>query len=309
MDDMKFYKDIEKVIEYIENHIMDVDMDEIGHLVGMPIGLFQRIFTYICGLSITEYIKKRKISLAAEDLMAGRSKIIELAMTYGYESHSAFSRAFKDQMGLSPSECRKKGREVNLYPKFSFQVTNDTYYVVKGRRIMADLIRMEYEFQDAKKLIGYQERTDFKHAGGMWQTYFEEGHAQKINSIEPSPCNLGMDYISLGYMRDFDEAGMAFEYTIGKYFPPGTESPAGFVGIEIPSGMVAHGKIQGTLNDVLNDAYFLLTEAIQKNGYRIDYDNFYWSDVYTLEGYCKPMEMGDEIIVLDYYLPVIKANS
>lgn len=303
---MKFYEDIERVIEYIENNIMDVNLDEIARIVGIPIGLYQRIFSYICGVSITEYIKKRRLSLATKELIKGEKKVIDIAIAYGYQTHASFSRAFKEQMGISPSSVRKSTCEFKNYPRFSFQDNSDTYYVVKGRRVMAELTRIEYEFQEEKKIIGYQKRTDFQHAGQMWQEYFNNGFSDKIKEIEHYDSDMGVDYISLGYMRDFDDAGMSFEYTIGKYFPQDTKEPDELKSVTIPSGLVAHGKIKGKLNDILVDAYFLLTEAIQKNGYKVDYDNFYWCDVYTFDGYCTPIEQGEEVVVLDYYMPCIK---
>ena len=303
---MKFYEDIESVIEYIENNIMDVNLDEIPRIVGMPIGLYQRIFSYICGVSITEYIKKRRISLATQELIKGEKKVIDIAIAYGYQTHASFSRAFKEQMCMPPSFVRKSTCELKEYPRFSFQDNSDTYYVVKGRRIMAELTCIEYEIQEDKKVIGYQKRTDFPHAGQMWQEYFNNGFSDKIKEIERYDSDMGMGYISLGYMRDFDDSGTAFEYTIGKYFPQDTIEPEGLKSITIPSGLIAHGQIKGKLNDILEDAYFLLTEAIQKNGYKVDYDNFYWCDVYTFDGYCRPVEQGEEVVVLDYYMPCIK---
>jgi len=179
-------------------------------------------------------------------------------------------------MNISPSLVRKNTCELKEYPRFSFQDNDDTYYVVKGRRVMAELIKIEYEFQEQKKIIGYQKQTDFQHAGQMWQEYFSNGFSEKVKEIENYNIDVGIEYISLGYMRNFDDTGQAFEYTIGKYFEKDTIVPKG------------------------------LTEAIEKNGYKIDYDNFYWCDVYTYDGYCSPIEKGEEIIVLDYYMPCIK---
>lgn len=304
---MKFYEDIDKIIEYIENNIMDVNLEEISRLVGVPIGLYQRIFSYICGVSISEYVKKRRLSLATQALLKGEMKVIEIAIAYGYQTHASFSRAYKEQMKVSPSSVTKGTCEPEAYPRFSFQEDSDTYYVVKGRRVMAELVRIEYEFQEEKKMIGLQKRTDFEHAGQMWQEYFSSGYSDKIQSKECEACDLGLEYISLGYMRDFDDSGSSFEYTIGKYFPLDTFVEEGFHAINIPAGMVAHGKIKGKLNDILMDAYFLLTQAIQKNGYKVDYDNFYWCDVYTIDGYGTPLEKGEEIVILDYYMPCIKA--
>lgn len=303
---MRFYEDIAKVVNHIEDNIVDIQVDDISTIVGVPIGLYQRIFSYICGISIAEYIKKRRISLAAYDLLDREKNVIDIAMKYGYQSHASFSRAFKELMGASPSQITEEIIKLHEYPRFSFLDNDNTYQVVKGRRIMAELIRIEYELHEDRKIIGYQERTDFQHAGHMWHKFFSEGMSEKLNDIKSFETPMGIEYISLGFMRDFDDTGNEFEYTIGKYYSIDSKIPKDFNAIDIPAGIVAHARIKGKLNDILTDSYFLITDGLQKNGYRVDYENFYWCDVYTYEGYCTPIELGEEVVVLDYYMPCIK---
>lgn len=306
---MTCFEEIEVVIDYIEKNIKDVKLDEISKIVGIPIGLYQRIFSYVCGISIAEYIKLRRLTLAALDLKRGENKIIDIALEYGYNSHSSFTRAFKEHLGIQPSLAADENSNLNLYPRFSFGDNNETYYVVKGKRIMAELIKIEYEHKERVKLIGISKRTDFYNAGGFWREYFESGAFEKIGAIDNKACEYNDDYISLGCMRNFDDAGVAFDYTIGKYFEADTSVPEGLSAVDIPEGTIARAKIKGELNEILNNAYFLITEAIKKNGYVVDYDNFYWCDVYTYDGYCKPADNGEKIVVLDYFMPCKKENK
>lgn len=303
---MNCFDETEAVIDYIESNILIVTYDEISKFVGIPIGLYQRIFSYVCNISIAEYIKKRRLTLAANELMLTNQKVIDIGLKYGYDSHASFSRAFKEQIGISPSLVKDNQNNLKLYAKFSFQNNDETYYVVKGKRIMAALERIEYEYYGERKLIGLQRRTDFSKAGLLWKEYFEIGISDSIKEYEAYECKDLDDYIGLGHMCNFDEAGTIFDYTIGKYVMIDTPNIKGMSEVNIPSGIIAKARIKGKFHDIINNAYFLITEAIRKNGYMIDYDNFYWCDVYTFERYCEPADRGEEILILDYFMPCKK---
>jgi AraC family transcriptional regulator len=75
----------------------------------------------------------------------------------------------------------------------------------------------------------------------------------------------------------------------------------------IPESTIVKAQIRGkTLDDIINHSYVLINDMVQKNGYRIDYQNFYWSEIYTSERYCKPFEDGKDELILDWYMPCIK---
>jgi AraC family transcriptional regulator len=116
------------------------------------------------------------------------------------------------------------------------------------------------------------------------------------------------DYIGLGYASDFkDDVSLGDEYIIGRYFKPGTPVPDKMISKVIPKCMIAKAQIKGkNLDDIIYNAYILIREMAQKNGYRIDSDHFYWSEIYTWERYCSPFEKGSEELILDWYMPCIK---
>lgn len=301
---MNCFDETELVINYIENNILEVNYSEISRLVGIPTGLYQRIFSYVCGISIADYIKRRRLTLAAFELQQGQEKVIDIAIKYGYDSHASFTRAFKEQTGILPSHVKDKGDTPKLYPRFSFQNNDETYYMVKGKRIMADLVRIEYGKQSARKLVGVRRRVSFSEAGAFWKDYFTSGTSEKIDSLNENVCTDIDDYVALGYMYNFDETGNIFDYIIGKYVSLDTPVPESLISMEIPEGMISKSRIQGEFNDILNNAYFLITEGIKKNGYAVDYSNFYWCDVYTYERYCEPINRGEKVLILDYFMPV-----
>ncbi|MBE3554733.1 MAG: GyrI-like domain-containing protein, partial [Thermicanus sp.] len=127
----------------------------------------------------------------------------------------------------------------------------------------------------------------------------------KIAELEQWICKDIDDYVGLGHMSKFVDHDH-FQYIIGKFVEPEAPVPEKMYAENIPAGTVAKVWIEGdNLNDIIDCAYFICAEAIEKTGYKIDRENFYWCDVYTYDRYCTPLEKGQKII-LDYLLPVIK---
>lgn len=97
-------------INYIEEHILEeIDYGKLGRLAGCSSSHFQRIFTYLGGVTLKEYIKRRRMSLAATELADSTVKVIDVALKYGYSSPTAFTRAFADIHGVTPSEGKGCG--------------------------------------------------------------------------------------------------------------------------------------------------------------------------------------------------------
>lgn len=98
---MEWISGMNAAVNYMEEHILeDPNMDMLGKLAGCFSHHFQRIFTYIAGVTLSEYIRRRRMSLAAVDLKEGGYKVIDVAMKYGYDSLTAFNRAFQAVHGI-----------------------------------------------------------------------------------------------------------------------------------------------------------------------------------------------------------------
>lgn len=306
---MNCLKETELVIDYIENNINNVDIAYIAKLTGIPSGLYQRIFSYICGVSISEYVRKRRLTEAADKILLNRGSVIDIAMEYGYESHSAFTRALKEQFGTPPTSITSDIFNEKAFRRFSFQEDNDTYYVKKGRRIMAELVKIEYVDMDERLLIGISKSDTGVGGHELWGVYFERGYSVKLGEMEDYQCDdMTEDYIGLGYACDFkDEHSLGNEYIVGRYFKLGTPVPENMISRIIQKGMIVKAQVRGkNLDDIINNSYILISDMVQKNGYKIDYNNFYWSEIYTYERYCNPAENGRNALILDWYMPCLK---
>ena len=105
---MNIYAELNKVIEYIENNLEEkIEYKELAKMIGVNEYTFQRIFSLISNVSISEYIRNRRLSNAGQELYLKGEKVIDIAIKYQYGNSTAFSRAFEKFHGIKPSEVRK----------------------------------------------------------------------------------------------------------------------------------------------------------------------------------------------------------
>lgn len=105
---MSYIESMEKALVYIESHLQDdIDLSSIAKEAGYSLYHFHRIFKGVVGDSIKDYIRKRRITEAAKELVGTNRSIVEIGISYGYESREAFSRAFEKVYGRNPSEVRR----------------------------------------------------------------------------------------------------------------------------------------------------------------------------------------------------------
>jgi len=110
-----------QIIDYLESHLCEnIDLEKVARHAGYSLWEFQRLFSFLTNTTVGAYIRNRKLSLAANDIKSGDEKIIDIALKYGYESPTAFSRAFSQLFGISPSSARDERVTLELYPKLSF---------------------------------------------------------------------------------------------------------------------------------------------------------------------------------------------
>ncbi len=175
-------KDLNKVIDYIEDHLTDdLSLEIISIYAGVSDYHFRKIFFYLSEMTLSEYIKNRKLSEASMNLLHGE-KVTDVALKYGYQSIDGFTRAFKKWCGFLPSEVMKNGIS-KTFPKLSFIIT------VKGG------INMEFRIEDkpAFNLVGVSKRIPMQFEGvnneivKLAQSITEEQRKEmhSLQNIEP----------------------------------------------------------------------------------------------------------------------------
>jgi len=105
------------VVDYVEKHITEpLDLNQLAGIAYYSLHDFQRMFTFIAEMSITEYIRKRRLTLAGLDLQNNNAKVIDAALKYGYESPVSFARAFQAFHGVKPREAKKPAVSLRIFP-------------------------------------------------------------------------------------------------------------------------------------------------------------------------------------------------
>lgn len=128
---MSQLEDLNRAMAYIEEHLDGtVDMDVLARIAVCSKYQLQRMFPYLTGVTLPEYIRRRAMTRAAQDLRATDAKVVDVALRYGYDSPTAFARAFRRVHGASPNDARRPQTKLTLYPRFVFTLS------VKGEEPM-----------------------------------------------------------------------------------------------------------------------------------------------------------------------------
>ncbi len=147
-------QEFNQLMDYIEENLTEqISGKEISKIVGMSDYHFKRMFSYMAGMSLNEYIKNRRLSVANVELING-ARVTDVAFKYGYQSIEGFSRAFREWCGFLPSEVTKNKIQKS-FPKFSFFID------IRGG------ISMEFKIERKKKfnLVGVAKRVPIQFEG------------------------------------------------------------------------------------------------------------------------------------------------
>ncbi|MCI8452029.1 MAG: AraC family transcriptional regulator [Eggerthellaceae bacterium] len=121
---MNLLENLNAAIAYLEEHLGDpLDWEALARKAGCSSFQLQRMFPYLTGMTLPEYVRRRRMTRAAVDLLAGDARVAEVALRYGYESPTAFNRAFKAVHGVAPSAARHGGAQLATYPRLTFTLS------------------------------------------------------------------------------------------------------------------------------------------------------------------------------------------
>ena len=153
---MDTLENMKLAIDYIESNLDgEIEYARIAQIAFCSQYHFQRMFGFLTGVPLSEYIRRRRLTLAAFDLQNGAEKIIDIALKYGYNSPDSFSRAFVAMHGIIPSKAREKGISLKAYPRITFSLS------LKG------VVEMNYRIEQKASfnIVGIKRR--FSHVEGL----------------------------------------------------------------------------------------------------------------------------------------------
>lgn len=121
---MEWIDRLNESVRYLEEHLTEeADYARAAQIACCSVYHYQRMFAYLAGIPLSEYLRRRRMSLAAADLAGGEARVVDIALKYGYSSPTAFSRTFQRVHGVPPSAVQRGGTPVKAYPPLSFKIT------------------------------------------------------------------------------------------------------------------------------------------------------------------------------------------
>lgn len=245
---MDWIQGIQRAIDYVEANITEeIDFEKVAEQAYSSSFHFQRVFGILCGCSLGDYIRMRRLSLAGEELSKGSAKIIDIALKYGYDTPESFSRAFTRFHGIAPSEA-KRGGSVRIFTPLSVKLT------LTGGSKMDYRIEKRDAFQvvcKRKKVSKPQSANATSDITAMWQEYGADGTMQRLVSYIPeNPVMKGL----LGICFSSQLNAKQFPYGVGVEYD-GRKVDDDLEIVTIPASTFAVFTSRGKMPDAFIETY------------------------------------------------------
>ena len=232
---MNWLEAIEKSIEYIEEHITEnISAEDAAECVYMSPFYFQKGFSMLCGYTVAEYIRNRRLALAGGELLTDKAKVIDVALKYGYDSPDSFTKAFTRFHGISPSKVQKGNVMIKTFAPLKINIS------LKGGYIMNYKIVKKESF----KVLGNPRMFSYENCKEeipkFWQEHYESGKGKYV-------CGM------FGVNIDEKMGGNDFEYLIADAYNSEKEVPEGFEVRTVPAFTWAVFSCDGPMPKALQD--------------------------------------------------------
>lgn len=259
---MQWLERFNNAMDYIEENMRSkINYEEVGKIAMCSSDHFQRMFSFITNVPLSEYIRRRRLTLAAQELKNTSIKVIDVAFKYGYESPDAFSRAFYKIHGVIPSSARETGVVLKAYPRMSF------YLTLKGDQ------GMDYKIleKDSFKVFGKSIEVNVKDNNGIipdfWKQCCEDGTTDQMLELAQYERTEGKEGKQLSaVLYDFKSDEGIFQYMAAAELPD-VQIPDTYQVLEVPkqTWAVFSGVFSKTTD--INQLWSKVPDWLQATGY------------------------------------------
>lgn len=220
---MEMIRLLQQAIEYVEYNLGSaIETEDIAAAAQTSKYHFQRVFHALTGFTVTEYVRNRRLTLAAEELAGSDGKVIDIALKYGYETPEAFARAFQRMHGVTPQMAKRQNVKLKSFPRISFQIQ------IKGETEMNYRIVEE----QASTVVGQDvliDKEPYTEVPAFVERIWKDGTHDRINESAGRPHGS----LLFGYHYDFREDGSR-RYLMGTELPEGAEAAEGLITLYVP---------------------------------------------------------------------------
>lgn len=246
---MEWNEKLQLIIDYVEAHLQRTEQpivhEEIAKIAGCSFSFFQKVFSYMYGISFAEYVRSRKMTLAGYDLKSTNMRVIEISYKYGYDSPTSFTKAFQTFHGVTPKEARKQDTLLRVTPKM--QITKKSKYSWK--------IEAKEKFRLIGKqiTISCQNHSHFQKIPEFWSECQRNGTFARLISMDTGyPKGL------FGLFGAYDEEHQQLAYSV--MVISDQQPPQGFTEIEIPGVTWAVFDCKGPVPQAIQRGWQYLNE-------------------------------------------------
>ena len=227
---MEWSERMSQALDYIEDNLAgEIDYKEAAKLACCSTYHFQRMFMVVMDITLSEYIRRRRLTLAATELISGSSKVIDIGMKYGYESPDAFTRAFRNLHGITPQAAREPGVTLTAFPRISFHIvlrggTDMDYRIVEKTAFPIAITARQFTNIDGQNL---------KDIPAWWEEFIVSPDCGEMTSLTGNKPGAVTGGTMLGVCYGEADTG-EFSYGIAVELPEGA-SPGKFEKMLIPA--------------------------------------------------------------------------
>ena len=288
---MDWITGIQNAINYIEEHLTEeIDYEIVAKEAACSSFYLQRIFSILCGMTLGDYIRNRRLTLAGNELSAADDKVIDIALKYGYESPESFTRAFSRFHGVTPSEAKKDGSKLKSFSRLSVKIT------LNGGNIMDYKIIEKDAFDIIEKVESHlvEDSENAKSIPAFWTRSHNDGTVKKLlDTTTDRTYIFGVCYGNLS------ENAKTFDYSIAAKCNENTVVPEGFRKNTIPARTWAIFECKGAMPNAIQDMWHkIVSEFFPTSGYQPTYEM-------DIEAYTEG-NMGSPDYRSEIWVPVIK---
>jgi AraC family transcriptional regulator len=255
---------LNRLVDLVEERLTEeIDVGGLAMGLGTTEHHVRRMFSSLAGLPVSEYIRRRRMTVAAAEVIDGEGDLLEIAVRYGYGSSEAFGRAFRSVHGVGPGDVRRDGGPLRAQPQLRFRLT------VEGSTTMDTRIVERPAF----RLVGHAARVPLIHEGvnphiqAHVTSFAEEEHLRlkRLGNTEPA----GLLQVSDDVDPDATE-GSELTYLHGVAVTEGSPVPHGLDAIEVPAGTWAVFRTSGSYPAALQETWAATaTEWLPSNPWRL----------------------------------------
>lgn len=262
---MDWLTGIQNAINYVEEHLAEeIDYDEVAKEAACSSFYFQRIFSILCGITLGDYIRNRRLTLAGNELSTTDRKVIDVAFKYGYGSPESFTRAFSKFHGVTPMEAKRSGSNLKSFSRLYVKIA------LSGGNIMNYKIIEKEAFDIIEKVEAHtvEDSENAKSIPDFWTRSHNDGTVRKLlDETSDSTYIFGVCYANIS------NDAKTFDYSIAAKCDKDTVVPEGFRKNTIPARTWAVFECKGAMPNAMQDLWHkIVSEFFPTSGYQPTYE-------------------------------------